>query len=81
MTISIDEQVKRSLSALARKNKKTVSGVISEMVKRESLRENISATSQGLGTILRPHHSVLAKDAGKDYKEILGKLREEKHLG
>jgi len=80
ITISVDEQVKHSLSALARKNKNTVSGFISEMVRRESIRESIPAGSKGLGSLLRSHGQVLKEDSGKDYNEILGKLREEKHL-
>lgn len=80
ITISVDEQVKRSLSALARKKRKTISGFISEMVKRESVLENIPARKQGLGSLLRTHHSGLKGDKGEDYKEMLGRMLEEKHL-
>jgi len=80
ITISVDEQVKRSLSALARKNKNTVSGFISEMVKKQSIRENIPVSRQGLGSSLRPHGRVIKKDTGENYKTILGKLLEEKYL-
>lgn len=78
ITISLDERVKRTLSALARKNKKTVSGFISDMVKRESHRGLVVDADLGLGTKLRPGHPIMLDEKG--YKKTLAKLREEKYL-
>lgn len=78
ITISVDEQVKRTLSVLARKNKKTVSGFISDMVRREGIRGHIPVADSGLGTRLLPDDPIVLED--KDYKRTLAKLREEKYL-
>ncbi len=77
--ISVDEKVKHSLSALAQKRKKTVSGLISEIVGKESKKEKIPDSAQKLGLLLRSHKNALKDDLKKDYKELLGKILEEKH--
>lgn len=77
-TISLDEQVKRMLSAFARRNKKTMSGFISDRVKKKRIHEPIAVTGAGLGTRLLSSQPILAKE--KESKKTLAKLREEKRL-
>lgn len=79
ITISVDQQVKQSLSALARKHKRTVSGLISELIAKESRKEKILVSGAGLGSLLRSHNNILGEDAKKDYKELLREILEEKH--
>lgn len=77
ITISLDEYTERSVRALARKRKKTVSGLIREFITAASKKEKLTVNEQGLGYALRPSGSVL-KGRGQDYKTLLGEIREEK---
>jgi hypothetical protein len=79
LTISLDDYTEQSIKALARKRRTTVSGLIRDFVKAAAGNENPTTSPQGgLGTILRASHSLLP-DTEKDYKTLLGELREEKH--
>lgn len=74
----MNKEIKRSLLALSRKHKSTVSGLISELIAKESRKEKIPA-GKSLGSLLRTHDNILKADAAKDYKELLGGILEDKH--
>lgn len=77
ITISLDESTERSIRALARKKRKTISGLIRDFVAAASKKEGIIVNEQGLGYSLRSPRKVL-KDTEKDYKTLLEEIREEK---
>lgn len=79
VTISVDEQIKQSMTALARKRKRTVSGLISDMITKEAKKEHINVSGKGLGSLLRSHDNILGEDTNKDYKTLLGEILEAKH--
>ena len=77
ITISMDAFTERSIKALARKRKMTVSGLIREFVHSASKKEKIDIDEHGLGTLLKPSSAIKDLPA-LDYKTILGMIREEK---
>lgn len=80
VTISLESNIKKKLHLLAKNRKRSVSGLIKELIIEESKKTKIKTSDKGLGTYL----STLSLTEIPDYKsdrELLGKLKEEKHLG
>ena len=79
VTISIDNDVKKRLYLLAKNRKRTISGLIKELVTEEANKVKIKTSKKGLGTHLS--NLTLSEIPGyRSDKEMLGKLKEEKHL-
>ena len=79
LTISINDEAKKTLHLLAKKRKRTVSGIINELIDQESRKIKSKTTAKGLGTYLS-ELPIKEIPAFKNEKEMLGKLKEEKHL-
>ncbi len=79
LTISIDNDVKKRLHLLAKNRQRTISGLIKELITEESNKVKIKTSKKGLGTYLSNLTLSEIRDFRSD-KEMLGKLKEEKHL-
>ncbi len=79
LTISIDETAKKKLSLLAKKRKRTESEFISDLINKESEKMKLKISRKGLGTYLSELPLTTIPNF-KNEKEMLGKLKEEKHL-
>lgn len=80
LTISINTEVKKKLHLLAKKKQRTVSRLINELIHEEAKKEKLKISNSGLGTYLTnlPLKEISANF--KNDKEMVGKLKEEKHL-
>jgi predicted CopG family antitoxin len=79
LTISINDEAKKKLHLLAKKRKRTISGIINELIDQESKKIKLKARAKGLGTYLS-ELPIQEIPAFKNEKEMLGKLKEEKHM-
>ena len=80
ITISMKPEIKIRLHLLAKKRQRTVSRLINELIHEEARKEKVQSTNSGLGTYLI---NLPLKETDKKFnnvKEMLGKLKEEKHL-
>lgn len=81
LTISINTEVKKKLHLLAKKKQRTVSRLINELIHEEAKKEKLKISNSGLGTYLT---NLPLKEIPANFnndKEMLGKLKEDKHLG
>ena len=81
LTISINTEVKKKLHLLAKKKQRTVSRLINELIHEEAKKEKLKISNLGLGTYLTNLPLKEIPSNFKNDKEMLGKLKEEKHLG
>ena len=81
ITISLKPDVKKRLHLLAKKRQRTVSRLINELIDEEAKKEKLKTSNSGLGTWLTNLPLKEFPANFKNDKEILGKLKEEKHLG
>jgi predicted CopG family antitoxin len=79
LTITLDDNVKKKLHLLAKKRNSTVSKLINELINEESKKIKMKTPAKGLGTYLSELPLTPIPDF-KNEKEMLGKLKEEKHL-
>lgn len=79
LTISIDTDVKKRLHLLAKNRKRSVSGLIKELIMEESKKTKIKTSKESLGTYLS---KLALKEipSFKNDKEMLGRLKEVKFL-
>ncbi len=80
LTISIDIDVKKKLHLLAKNRQRSVSKLINELIVEESKKAKIKTSKKSLGTYLSNLPLTEIPDYRND-KEMLGILKEEKHLG
>lgn len=79
VTISIDSDLKKRLHLLAKNRQRTISGLLTELITEEAKKEKIKTSKKRLGTYL----SNLTLSEIPEYrsdKEMLGNLKEDKHL-
>lgn len=81
ITISLKPEVKRGLHLLAKKRQRTVSRLINELIEEEAKKEKLQIPTAGLGSWLTNLSLKEFPGNFKNDKEMLGKLKEEKHLG
>ncbi len=81
ITISIQPEVKKRLHILAKKRQRTISRLINELIHEEAKKEKVKASNTGLGTYLSNLPLKEITPGFKTDKEIIGGLKEEKHLG
>lgn len=79
LTISLDIDVKKKLHLLAKNRQRSVSRLIKELIIEESQKSKIKISGKSLGTYLANLPLTEIPDYKND-KEMLGKLKEEKHL-
>ncbi|MGI8583175.1 MAG: hypothetical protein ACR2KX_13310 [Chitinophagaceae bacterium] len=66
---------------MAKKKQRTVSRLINELIHEEAKKEKLKISNSGLGTYLT---NLPLKEIPENFnndKEMLGKLKEDKHLG
>jgi macrodomain Ter protein organizer (MatP/YcbG family) len=80
VTISIKPEVKKKLHLLAKKKQRTVSRLINELIHEEAKKQKLKISNSGLGSYLCNLPLKENTKKFKDDKEMLGKLKEEKHL-
>lgn len=81
LTISINTEVKKKLHLLAKKKQRTVSRLINELIHEEAKKEKLKISNSGLGTYLTNLPLEEIPENFNNDKEMLGKLKEDKHLG
>lgn len=80
ITISLQPEVKKRLHLLAKKRQRTVSRLINDLIHEEAKKEKVKISNTGLGTYLS---SLPLKEIATDFKtdkEMIGRLKEERHL-
>ena len=80
ITISIQPEVKKRLHLLAKRKQRTVSRLINDLINEVANKEKIKTSNTGLGTYLS---NLPLKEISTDFKtdkELIGKLKEERHL-
>jgi hypothetical protein len=80
LTIDINDDAKKKLNLLAKKRKSTVANLIKELIIEETKKMSLQTSKKRLGTYLSELPLAKIPDYVND-KEMLGKLRQEKHLG
>ncbi|HEY8689187.1 MAG TPA: CopG family transcriptional regulator [Chitinophagaceae bacterium] len=80
ITISLNPEVKKRLHLLAKKRQRTISRLINELIHEEAKKEKLKISAHGLGTYLSNLPLKGEHENFKNDKELVGKLKEEKHL-
>ena len=80
VTISMQPEVKKKLHLLAKRRHRSVSKFLNELIDEEAKKEKVQTSKVGLGTYLSNLPLKKFSPANKTDKEIIGDLREEKHL-